>query len=548
MINEKTSEIILCSGIKLDKKYENVLSYSESDMLSVCRNKAIYTGNKYAIVGAGNNKINISARYEDCIYANYMAFINPRYGNKWFFGWVTGVKLLNPNTTEITFQVDVFSTWFERFNVGKAFIEREHVSDDTVGKHTIPEGLETGEFIINDLTELGSTELNSKYIAMAYSGNPQTSFPSYGSGKEYSGLYTGFNYMIFASSQDAEKMIQGFSDNGALEKIYCLFTIPYGLIRSSVHWYNAPNATGSDIVEVGDGNYPYFALVPEDPTGSHNEISILSNTNFNINTTINGYTPKNNKLFTGEFNYIYVSNNTGVDIKLNYEDFVSNQPIFKIIGAISIGCNIKLIPQNYKKYSSSTGNSLYTYGISGSKYPTLGWVGDTYTNWLTQNAINISTGFISSGLSTIGSAMTGNASGAVSGMLGIANNLSQIYQHSLVSETGQGNINSGDLTYSSKKMNYTLYKMSVKEEMAKVIDQYLSRFGYKVNEVKTPNLNSRTKFNFIKVGGLDELISGNIPAVDLEEINSIFRKGVTIFHSYNDLGNYTISNPIRNNS
>jgi hypothetical protein len=139
----------------------------------------------------------------------------------------------------------------------------------------------------------------------------------------------------------------------------------------------------------------------------------------------------------------------------------------------------------------------------------------------------------------------GNVGGSLTGMLDIANKVSEVYKHKLVSETGQGNINSGDLTYSSKKMNYTLYRMSIKNEMAVVIDSYFSRFGYKVNEVKTPNLNSRRQFNFIKVGGMDEIISGNIPATALEEINSIFRKGVTIFHNYNNIGNYTISNPIR---
>ena len=85
--------------------------------------------------------------------------------------------------------------------------------------------------------------------------------------------------------------------------------------------------------------------------------------------------------------------------------------------------------------------------------------------------------------------------------------------------------------------------MSIKQEFARSIDQYFSRFGYKVNTVKTPNLNSRQVFNYIKVGGMDELVSGNIPSTDLEEINSIFRKGTTIFHNYNNIGNYTISNP-----
>lgn len=546
-MNNKNSEIILCKNIKMDKENENVLSYSENDMVTLCRNNSIYTANKYSFLG-NTNYLDISCSYSLAMYSNYVAFKNPIFGDKWIFGFVTDIKLLNPSTTRIYFETDVWSTWYSKFVVGEAFIEREHVSDDTIGKHTIPENLETGDYIINNYNEFGDTELNKKYIVMCYTGNPQSLFPSYGSGKEYTGIYTGFNYLILASGQDADSMIKGFSDNGALEKIYSLFTIPDGLIRSSVHWYNGPNATGSDVIEIGDGNYPMFALVPTDPVGSHNEITIKSSTNISINTTINGYTPKNNKLFTSQFNYLYVTNNTGIDIKYNYEDFINNTPAFKIIGSISVGQNIRLIPLNYKKYdTTSVGNLLYTYGVSGSKYPTLGWVGDSYTNWLTQNAINITTGLISSGVSVAGSALTGNVGGSFNGMLNIANMMGEIRQHQLVSETGQGNINCGDLTYSTKKMNFTIYQMSIKEEYASIIDKYFSRFGYKVNEVKTPNLKSRTKFNFIKVGGMDELVHGEIPASDLVKINSIFRKGVTIFHDYNDFGNYTINNPIRTN-
>ena len=30
-----------------------------------------------------------------------------------------------------------------------SFIEREHVSDDTIGIHTVPEGLETGPYTVD---------------------------------------------------------------------------------------------------------------------------------------------------------------------------------------------------------------------------------------------------------------------------------------------------------------------------------------------------------------------------------------------------------------
>ena len=546
-MNNKDSEIILSKGIKLDRSHENVLSYSESSMVTLCDSNKIYRGSQYSFIG-NDDTINVEVPYKDAMYCNYIAFKNPKFGNKWIFGFVTDVKLVSPLVTEITWEKDVWSTWYSSFDVGKAFIEREHVEDDTIGKHTIPENLETGEFIVNSVQELGDNQLNYRRIVMAYSGNPEEPFPSYTNGKQYTGLYTGYNYMVFGGPKDAEDMIQAFADDGALEKIYALFSIPVGLIRNSVHYYNGPGATGSDVVEVGDGRYPMFALLPDDPVSTYYEITILSNTNVNINTTLDTYTPKNNKLFTNEFNYLYISNNTGTDVKFNYEDFINNQPIFSIIGAISIGCSIKLLPQNYKKINTTTNatdsKNLYAYGINAGKYPTLGWVGDAYTNWLTQNAVNLTTGFISSGLSLLGSAFTGNPLYALGGVLDISNKVGQLRQHQLVSEVGKGNVNAGDLTYSSKKNSFTVYKMSVRKEMAEVIDRYFSRFGYKVNEVKTPNLNSRTQFNFIKVGGTDELVHGNIPASDLEKINEICRKGVTIFHNYTNFGNYTISNPI----
>ena len=43
---------------------------------------------------------------------------------------------------------------------------------------------------------------------------------------------------------------------------------------------------------------------------------------------------------------------------------------------------------------------------------------------------------------------------------------------------------------------------------------------------------------------MDELVSGDIPASDLDEINSIFRKGVTIFHDYSTFGDYLQTNAI----
>ena len=537
------SEIILCSGIKLDRNYENVLSYSEESMVSLCRTNAIYTGTKYKIVGVRDNYINVSAKYEDCIYANYMAFINPRYGNKWFFAWVTDVKLLNPDTTQITFKVDVFSTWYSRFNVGQAFIEREHVDDDTIGKHTVPENVEMGEYVVNyenkkkELTPLNLILASNVDTSCHYDNDSGKWVLDGGTvgGGIYNGIRTGFKYYHFANdtTSSINNVIQAIDNDGKADSVVAMFLAPFSSFTK-------------DDDTILDNGVVKQTTTPKTLSWINNNAGDVYPTKL---STLNGYTPKNNKLFTFPFCYLRVTNNNGNDAIYHFEKFVNtlgdDNCRFDIDCAICPGMSIILVPLNYDGIAKN-----YNQCLQAGKYPICGWASDSYTNWLTQNSVNIVTSLAGSGVSVVSGAValgTGNVaglSGVLSGASGIANTLGTIYQHSLTPMEAKGNSNTGDVKTSADINTFTAYGMSIKKEMAEIIDKYFSRFGYQVNMVKEPRLESRSKFNFIKVGGMDELISGNIPANDLEEINGIFRKGVTIFHNYNDIGNYTISNPI----
>lgn len=535
------SEIILCSGIKMDKNYENVLSYNEEQMVNLCRQNAIYTGTNYKIVGVRDNIINVSARYEDCIYANYIAYKNKKYGNKWFFGWVTDVKLLNPATTEITFQIDVFSTWYSRFNLNQVFIEREHVSDDTIGLHTIPENLELGEYITQTNNNSDPDYLNEMFYLAETWLVAGVSEMGLGSGftvpddqKIYSGINSGLRYLVFKNGLNLDKYIRNTEKNLSSSNIYCVFIIPKALV-------NIPDSSFTTVPVSSDIPYSFeFAYMPDS-----NYATEIGNVSIQKSQFLdNNYVPVNKKLLTFPYCYFNVTNNVGTTKDYHYELFNGNTCDFKIFGSIGVGCSIKMYPLDYAfKGASTVTTDNKLHGIDASKLPTCGWISDSFTNWLTQNSVNIALSTAKDIINVGGSLLTGNIGGAVTGFSSIAGTMATIYEHSLQPASAKGGVNQGDLVY-SRRQTFNIYKMSIKRENAIIIDKYLSRFGYRVNEVKTPNLNSRSKFNFIKVGGMDELVHGNIPANALEEINSIFRKGVTIFHNYNDIGNYTISNPI----
>ena len=539
MIDNKNSEIILCSGIKLDKNYENVLSYNEEQMVNLCRNNSIYTAREYSFLG-NTNYIDIECPYETTMYSNYVAFLNPTFGNKWMFAWVTDVKLINPKTSRIFFEIDVFSTWYSRFNVGQAFIEREHVSDDTVGKNTVPEGLETGEYTIND--EIDSEDLNDVCPVVCATINPNLEeiYSSY-SGNRYEAL----GYFIFKGSLmtvydggDQANCIDAFlkklNENGKIDSVVSIFMAPKKLVgwTSNGTWTNfTAGYSYRDALDVFEHTEPIYT--------DYDKPIYFSDLTKSRPLNFGSYIPKNNKMYVFPYSYMNLTNNNGINGIYRYEDFSNSNPSFEISGIIAPSCSIRAVPKNYKGR-----NKAYNDGIMSGKYPICSWLNDIYTNWLTQQAVNIGIDTVKNVGSIIGGAVTGNVAPAIGGLSGIASTLASVYQHSLIPPQAEGNLNGGDICASNNKITFTLQNIQIREEMAIVIDSYFSRFGYKVNIVKTPNLNSRSKFNFIKVGGMDELISGNIPASDLEKINSLFRKGITIFHNYSDIGNYTISNPI----
>lgn len=132
--------------------------------------------------------------------------------------------------------------------------------------------------------------------------------------------------------------------------------------------------------------------------------------------------------------------------------------------------------------------------------------------------------------------------GVASGVLGIANTLGEIYKESLIPNQSNGNINCGDVITASGNNDFHFQSMTIKEEYARIIDNYFSMFGYKVNETKIPNLTGRRNWNYVKT--IDINIEATIPQADLEEIKNEFNSGITIWHNTSTFLDYSQNNDI----
>ena len=200
--------------------------------------------------------------------------------------------------------------------------------------------------------------------------------------------------------------------------------------------------------------------------------------------------------------------------------------------------SIKAIPSRYKNMSSN-----YNYGVMGGKLPVCSWNSDVYVNWLTQNGLNTSVGFLGNIFGAISSAVDKNAGGVVSGIIGAYNSMHQFTVADMTPNQAKGNTNSGDINFSyNGDGGLSVYYMSVRDEMAKIIDDYFSVYGYKVNSVKIPNITGRQNWNFVKT--IDCNFDGDIPQSDLNTIKDMFNTGVTLWHSANNMYNYSLSNNI----
>lgn len=492
-----------------------------------------------------DSTIRFGANFDDIINYNYVMYRNTEYSDKWFYAYITDMQYLNDSVTAITIKTDVFQTWQFELNYKPVFVEREHVNDDTVGLHTIPENLELGEYIVNGSivnTDLSSsqTETNVTWICFQVSDYPdgtQSNFsPSLGTdvkGKIYGGVYAGLTYIFTLTPASANALIKCYDLDGKSDAIVSIFQVPLGILSSDkLSLTNHTSTAGSMTLGI---------MTSDD----YNAIAIDTAT-ITKPTTLNGYTPVNKKMLCFPFTYFYASNNTGAEATYHWEDFSGN-PSFKIDGVISQGMSIKAYPTNYKNTTNLGG---YNYGINCGKFPVCAWNTDYYVNWCTQNAINqplsIFSSLTTSGLGMIGNIASGNILGAigsgVSAFTGVVSALDRKYQASIVPDQARGNENAGDINIAEKRFAFTFYPMSVKAEYARVCDQFMSMYGYKVNTVKTPNITGRRNWNFVKTIGC--YIEADIPQGDLNEIKQMFDRGITFWHNPTTFADYSQVNDI----
>lgn len=507
-----------------------------------------------------DDTIRYGANFDSLVEYNYVMYRNDAYSNKWFYAYITGMEYLNDNVTAISIKTDPFQTWQFNLTYKPCLIDREHTNNDSVGANTLPEGLELGEMVCNgtvdnfgvNISGVGDWVIVVDVSMVENPGDNQTlSCSGTPTGQYVNSTPSGLYHLILGVNQSvvisARSIINLYDKAGLSDAIQNVYILPRDLVG---------DVSVVTLSTMGSAPQPYDSVgvhMPNNSTG----VTSLGTFSHSRPTSIRGYVPKNNKLFCYPYNYINVSNNAGTTIPYHYEEFGGNVS-FKVEGVLTPSGSIKAAPVDYKYV---TGNeNAYDYGISGAKYPICAWTTDSYTNWLTQNSVNmehqwnqaIFAGGWDAVKTTAGATIaSGNAAiGIGAGLGSYAANLigTALEQHraksqaNLIPDQARGNANSGDIVWSKLKSQFTFIPMSVKPEIAYCIDEFFSQFGYKCNRVKVPNITGRRNWNYVKTVGC--YIAGNVPQDDMAEIKAMFDKGITLWHNPATFADYSQSNDI----
>ncbi len=103
-----------------------------------------------------------------------------------------------------------------------------------------------------------------------------------------------------------------------------------------------------------------------------------------------------------------------------------------------------------------------------------------------------------------------------------------------------GQVQCDSLNAGAGRVEFTFNHMVIRQQFARIIDDYFTMYGYATNRCKTPNRNSRPHWNFVKTAGIT--LTGSVPCDDMRKICSIYDNGVTFWKNGDEVGHYNLDN------
>ena len=505
-----STEIVLCRNVPLDNSYDHQLTFaSQVAQATYFYTKAYKTLQDNSYQRVMSNRFRIQCTIGEAMSCNYLFFSNNVHEGKTIYAFITGWEYINEVTTEITYEIDVFQTFWFDINIKACFVEREHSLTDVIGANTIPENLEAGEYKLMGSSELAPYAaqgiVDTTACAIFYCTFDQNFQPFKGDLCNY--VYSGLYAHICTTVNEVQTFMENaMAAEGGLAGIVAGFMCPWTPhTKQNIQWTRQ-----------------------------------ITKQYVNID----GYVPKNKKLFTAPYYVLRIRNDADM-AEYKFEWFSGNTCDFNLIGCVLPEPTLTLYPTNYLEYS--TGGRLDLRQTT-SKFPQIALAEDAYKVYIAQNSASIYTQFLGrtteTGIDVINHAFAGNVTGALKDMASWAvenqNTLAKIEDMKFrPTQLNGAQTSLCDYSIGAKKFYADI--LSIKAEYARIIDDFFSMYGYATHRVKVPNITGRPYWNYVKTQGV-VLDVANAPQPFVQKMIDCFNKGITFWHDPANVGNYALDN------
>lgn len=573
--------VYVCKNVPLDDTYTDTRWFdSAGEQAGFFQGLAvkIYRDMTYQRVnnGIAQPRVALTCRVPDIadnLYdCNYMMFQNSNYGDKWFYAFIKQVNYINPNNTELVYEIDYLQTFMFQLKIKASFVEREHATaaEDKAFANLTPEPVgvsnwcaDTGNYYRCDLTTLGLS--NSPKIIMGVIPDDALTTIILGQGDTYSGIYSGVSFIEFNSADTCNAMILAIGAAGYSQNIVGIWMAPAAPRRGD---RATPVAVATSIAVNGE----------------------------TFNTEGGAYTIRNKKLLNSQFTYIKGTSDSGEEMvwKPEFVGGVGFSGTFNGQVSVCYTPNFSMVfTPNYMGWHGANVATV-EYALPFSQqvqciWSGSGWLGDTVKSGLKLAAMMMLTAGVagavggaaiaesasSSAISTAAGSTVANAAlqttkqmattgmqmGGGTGTIPLnpvvplaatygpsasiaPGALSQISRMSSMLPAhrplAKGSFIGDEMAFSMGLHGFQFRRMCATKDELEKLDTFFDMFGYQVNKVKVPNLHARQSWDYVKLN--TPCIYGSVPVEGMAIIKAAFSNGIRLWH-VNAVGDYSIQNP-----
>lgn len=566
-----TGTIQMLVGVHLNPKQEDTLYFDGPTIRDSYFDRFVYrTYEEQSYSRPTRNSVKIQDTAGKLYRCQYMRFKNGEaFGGTWIYAFVLAVEYVNNNTCEVTYLIDDMITWFPWCTLRECFVEREIPATDNLFENLVPENLETGDYTAiseesYDLNDSALVIMSAKEPILTSTPSVRFEYPHYSSYIEgcVNDVFCPLWIRVFdpddATSMDLFYLIlQAFVEQGQAENLVNIQYVP----KFCVEKMKNSDAPYESVHYSTDQKRCTMSLVMGDIKDR--------------------YYPKNKKLFTYPYSCLVVSNQQGQVKMFKWEDFTTTETVlgkpavnFKLWGTFYSNPAVIATPTGYKGILGSN----FDYSITLTNFPPAPWICDTFRAYLAQNRASIATsilgdvvGSLASGVigfgggqitNALGNAMqfqnpnslmgqyysmSGNhemasavASSVTGGVGGIMGTMAKVGDHSALPNRVANLSQTDAFNLIAHNNEIVFIETSIEGQMARTIDNFFSMFGYAQHKIKTPNINSRPYWNYVKTQGC--IVVGDVPADALRNISNTFDKGIRFWKDMSYIGNYDLDN------